>query len=35
VRRGKLTVTAFQGVVDNEIVLQGTLRGVAIPADAF
>ena len=35
VRRGRLTVTAFQGVVDNEILVHGTLRGVAIPADAI
>ena len=35
VRSGKLTVNAFQGVVDNEIVVHGTLRGVAIPMDAI
>ena len=35
VRKYRLTVTAFQGVVDNEIVVHGTLRGVAIPSDAI
>lgn len=34
-RRGKMIIAAFQGVVENEIVLKGTLRGVAIPQDAF
>jgi 3-hydroxyacyl-[acyl-carrier-protein] dehydratase len=31
VRRGRMIVAAFQGVVDGNIVLEGTLRGIPIP----
>ena len=34
-RPGKLFVCAFQGVVRGEIAVEGTLKGVAIPADAI
>ncbi len=34
-RRGRLFIAAFQGVVDRTLVLEGTLRGVAIPADSI
>ena len=33
-RRGRMIVAAFQGIVDNNIVLEGTLRGIPIPVDA-
>jgi 3-hydroxyacyl-[acyl-carrier-protein] dehydratase len=32
-RRGRMIVAAFQGVVDNNIVLEGTLRGIPIPVE--
>jgi 3-hydroxyacyl-[acyl-carrier-protein] dehydratase len=31
-RPGRMVISAFQGVVDNSVVLDGKLRGVAIPA---
>jgi 3-hydroxyacyl-[acyl-carrier-protein] dehydratase len=34
VRRGRMIVAAFQGVVNNNLVLEGTLRGIPIPVDA-
>ncbi len=34
VRHGRMLVAAFQGVVDQEMVLEGELRGVVIPSDA-
>lgn len=33
-RRGRMIVAAFQGVVDDNIVLEGTLRGIPIPVEA-
>ncbi len=33
-RRGRMIVAAFQGVVDNNIVLEGVLRGIPIPVEA-
>lgn len=32
-RRGRMIVAAFQGVVDRNIVLEGTLRGIPIPVE--
>jgi len=32
-RRGRMIVAAFQGVVDGNIVLEGTLRGIPIPVE--
>jgi 3-hydroxyacyl-[acyl-carrier-protein] dehydratase len=32
-RRGRMIVAAFQGVVDDNIVLEGTLRGIPIPVE--
>ncbi len=32
-RRGRMIVAAFQGVVNNTIVLEGTLRGIPIPVE--
>jgi 3-hydroxyacyl-[acyl-carrier-protein] dehydratase len=32
-RRGRMIVAAFQGVVNNSIVLEGTLRGIPIPVE--
>ena len=34
-RRGRMIVAAFQGVVDNSLVLEGTLRGIPIPVEAI
>ena len=34
-RRGRLFVADFQGVVDKNIVLEGTLRGVALPSESI
>ncbi len=34
VRRGRMIVAAFQGVVDGTLVLEGTLRGIPIPVEA-
>jgi 3-hydroxyacyl-[acyl-carrier-protein] dehydratase len=34
VRRGRMIVAAFQGLVDNNLVLEGTLRGIPIPKEA-
>ena len=33
-RRGRMIVAAFQGVVDNNIVLEGVLRGIPIPVES-
>jgi 3-hydroxyacyl-[acyl-carrier-protein] dehydratase len=33
-RRGRMIVAAFQGVVDNNIVVEGTMRGIPIPVAA-
>ncbi|MFK8114053.1 MAG: 3-hydroxyacyl-ACP dehydratase FabZ family protein [Rubripirellula sp.] len=33
-RRGRMIVAAFQGVVDENIVVEGTLRGIPIPIEA-
>ena len=33
-RRGRMIVAAFQGVVGNNIVVEGTLRGIPIPVEA-
>jgi 3-hydroxyacyl-[acyl-carrier-protein] dehydratase len=33
VRRGRMIVAAFQGVVDGNLVLEGTLRGIPIPIE--
>jgi 3-hydroxyacyl-[acyl-carrier-protein] dehydratase len=33
VRRGRMIVAAFQGVVDNTLILEGTLRGIPIPTE--
>lgn len=33
-RRGRMIVAGFQGVVNNNIVLEGTLRGIPIPVAA-
>jgi 3-hydroxyacyl-[acyl-carrier-protein] dehydratase len=33
-RRGRMIVAAFQGVVDGNLVLEGTLRGIPIPIEA-
>ena len=33
-RRGRMIVAAFQGVVGENIVLEGTLRGIPIPVEA-
>lgn len=33
-RRGRMIVAAFQGVVDGNLVLEGTLRGIPIPVEA-
>lgn len=33
-RRGRMIVAAFQGIVDGNIVLEGTLRGIPIPIEA-
>jgi 3-hydroxyacyl-[acyl-carrier-protein] dehydratase len=35
VRRGRMIVAAFQGVVDGNIVLEGVLRGIPIPIKAL
>jgi 3-hydroxyacyl-[acyl-carrier-protein] dehydratase len=32
-RRGRMIVAAFQGIVDGNIVLEGTLRGIPIPVE--
>ena len=32
-RRGRMIVAAFQGIVDGNLVLEGTLRGIPIPVD--
>ncbi len=34
-RRGRMIIADFQGVVDNNIILEGVLRGVVIPKDAI
>ncbi len=34
-RRGRMIVAAFQGVVDGSLVLEGTLRGIPIPVQAL
>lgn len=34
-RRGRMIVAAFQGVVDNNIVVEGVLRGIPIPANTI
>ena len=34
-RRGRMIVAAFQGIVDGNIVLEGTLRGIPIPVEAL
>ena len=34
VRRGRLIVSRFQGVVGDSIVVEGILKGIAIPVDA-
>jgi 3-hydroxyacyl-[acyl-carrier-protein] dehydratase len=34
-RRGRMIIARFQGVVEDNIVLEGTLRGVVIPSDAL
>ncbi|MEM1070264.1 MAG: hypothetical protein AAGI63_15275 [Planctomycetota bacterium] len=34
VRRGRMIVASFQGVVDGNMVLEGTLRGIPIPVEA-
>ncbi len=33
-RRGRMIVAAFQGIVNGNIVLEGTLRGIPIPIEA-
>lgn len=33
-RRGRMIVAAFQGVVNDTLVLEGTLRGIPIPVEA-
>lgn len=35
VRRGRMIVAAFQGVVDGNMVLEGVLRGIPIPVEAL
>ena len=35
VRRSRMIVAAFQGLVDNSLVLEGTLRGIPIPVEAL
>ena len=35
VRRGRMIVAAFQGIVEGTIVLEGVLRGIPIPVDAL
>ncbi len=35
IRRGRMIVAAFQGAVDNTIILEGTLRGIPIPIAAI
>ncbi len=35
VRRGRMIVAAFQGVVGRNIVLEGVLRGIPIPVAAL
>ena len=32
-RRGKMIVAGFQGVVDNNVVVEGVLRGISIPVE--
>lgn len=34
-RRGRMFSADFQGVVDNKIVLEGTVRGVALPSESI
>jgi 3-hydroxyacyl-[acyl-carrier-protein] dehydratase len=34
VRRNRMIVAAFQGVVDGSLVLEGTLKGIPIPVSA-
>ena len=34
-RRNRMIVAAFQGVVDGNLVLEGTLRGIPIPVGAI
>ena len=34
-RRGRMIVADFQGVVGDNVVLEGTLRGIPIPVDAL
>ena len=34
-RRGRMIVAAFQGVVGENVVLEGTLRGIPIPVEAI
>lgn len=34
-RRGRMIVASFQGVVDGNLVLEGTLRGIPIPVKAL
>ena len=34
-RRGRMIIAQFQGVVEDNIVLEGKLRGVVIPSDAI
>ena len=33
-RRGRMIVARFQGIVDNELILEGVLRGIPIPIEA-
>ena len=33
-RRGRMIVASFQGVVGENIVLDGTLRGIPVPVEA-
>jgi len=35
VRRGRMIVCQFQGVVDDRIVVEGTLKGIPIPVEAL
>jgi 3-hydroxyacyl-[acyl-carrier-protein] dehydratase len=35
VRRGRMIVAAFQGVVDGNLILDGVLRGIPIPVEAI
>ena len=35
VRRGRMIVSAFQGVVDDKLVVEGELKGIPIPVEAL